>query len=94
MNNLPATTSSVDVCRKDLDLFGYCLLDNALSFEQVKLAKTRLIEQATAEREANLAFLDGAKNQKWGAFQSPDGKVDKKSLRTSAELSDNQTKVK
>ena len=78
MNKLPLITSDLDQCKKDLDFFGYCLLDNALSLEQVKLARKRLIEQATAEREANLAFLDGAKNQKWGSFQGPDGKVDKK----------------
>ena len=76
MNKLPVITSDLDQCKKDLDFFGYCLLDNALSLEQVKLARKRLIEQATAEREANLAFLDGAKHQKWGSFQGPDGTGD------------------
>jgi ectoine hydroxylase-related dioxygenase (phytanoyl-CoA dioxygenase family) len=46
-----------------LDTQGYCLIKGALSEAEVQSAKTRLIEQATAEQRRGLAFRDGGYNQ-------------------------------
>ena len=42
--------------RRDLREFGYCLVEAALSPEQLRTIRTRVVEQAEGERLAEVAF--------------------------------------
>jgi ectoine hydroxylase-related dioxygenase (phytanoyl-CoA dioxygenase family) len=67
-------TNSIDKAKADLDAHGVCLIESALSDAQLGQARTRLIEQAAAERERGLAFRDGGRDQnvldRAGVFRS------------------------
>ena len=56
---LPVPVTSFDQMRADLDKFGYCLMADALSPDQVLNIKTRLLDQAEAERGTGVALRDG-----------------------------------
>ncbi len=66
--NYPKPTLSIEVAKNDLKKWGYCLLKNAIPPDLNKRAMERLIEQANAEKELNLAYEDGSKKKKWGEF--------------------------
>ena len=55
----PTVTRDLDLAKKDLGEFGYCLIADALTPEEVDACRTRLVVQADAEEEAGLAFRDG-----------------------------------
>jgi ribosomal silencing factor RsfS len=74
-NDLPKPTTSLDLAKANLDEFGYCLIADALSAEQVSALRKRLVEQATAEKQHGLAFEDGGSQQNWGDFRNPDGSL-------------------
>lgn len=57
--SLPKPTTDHDQARQDLAKFGYCLIKDALSPEEVAALKTRLIDQAAAETDAGVATFDG-----------------------------------
>ena len=63
-NNLPQPTTNLHVAKSHLDEFGYCLVADALSTEAVTSLRTRLEEQAAAEKQRGLAFEDGGATQK------------------------------
>lgn len=74
-NDLPKPTTELSRAKVDLDEFGYCLLANALNADEVGALRTRLEEQATAEKQHGFAFEDGGANQNWGEFRNPDGSL-------------------
>ncbi|MEM7284357.1 MAG: phytanoyl-CoA dioxygenase family protein [Pseudomonadota bacterium] len=61
---LPTLTKDLNHAKADLDMFGYCLIADALSPAEVETARTRLLEQATAENQRGLSFRDGGPNQR------------------------------
>ena len=66
--NYPKPTKSIEVAKNDLKKWGYCLLKNAIPPDLNNRAMERLIEQANAEKELNLAYEDGSEKKKWGEF--------------------------
>jgi hypothetical protein len=54
---LPFPTTDENLQRRHLDEFGYCFIRDALTPDEVKAARDRLIEQAELERERGLAWL-------------------------------------
>ena len=48
----------MQLARKYLDEFGYCLIDRVLDAQQVDAIRRRLEEQATAEQELGIAYED------------------------------------
>ena len=72
---LPQLTRDLERCKRDLDNFGYCLLENALSAEALNASKTRLEEQAEAERQRGIAYEDGGPTQRWGNFRDEEGRM-------------------
>ena len=74
-NRLPQPTRDPGAAKADLDRHGYCLLAEALEPNQLAALRTRLEEQALAEREAGVGYFDGASDQNWGAFRNADGSL-------------------
>jgi len=56
---LPKPTRDIARARNDLHRFGYCLVRDALSPDQVKALRTRLRDQADGEAAAGVASFDG-----------------------------------
>ncbi|HBQ97865.1 MULTISPECIES: phytanoyl-CoA dioxygenase family protein [unclassified Roseofilum] len=65
--NSPPLSNTLEEARKHFEEFGFALIANALSPDEVKEAKERLIEQAEAERQAGVAMMDS------GATFDPNG---------------------
>ncbi|MEM7030381.1 MAG: phytanoyl-CoA dioxygenase family protein [Chloroflexota bacterium] len=57
--SLPQPTTDLNTATANLDKYGYCLIANALSQDQVAALKTRMVEQAEAEMQAGVAIQDG-----------------------------------
>ena len=74
-HNLPQPTTNLHTAKSHLNEFGYCLVANALSAEAVTSLRTRLEEQAAAEKQRGLAFEDGGATQNWGDFRNSDGSL-------------------
>lgn len=68
-NELPQPTTDLNLAKAHLDEFGYCLLANALTPKQVEALRTRLVEQAAAEKEQGLAYEDGGTDRDSGINQ-------------------------
>jgi hypothetical protein len=49
--DLPQATKDLATAKADLDRYGYCLLAEALGADQLAALRTRLEEQALAERQ-------------------------------------------
>lgn len=47
---LPAPTRDLEILKRDLERFGYCLVDRALEGDRLKSVQDRLFEQAAVER--------------------------------------------
>ncbi|MEI6548695.1 MAG: phytanoyl-CoA dioxygenase family protein [Burkholderiales bacterium] len=58
--DLPKPTKDIHKLRSDLRDWGYCLIDEALSAEQLKRMKKRLEDQAAGERRAGVAAWMGS----------------------------------
>lgn len=58
--DLPRPTKSIARLRGDLDRWGYCLIEDALSRDQLARMKRRLADQAAGERLAGVAAWMGA----------------------------------
>lgn len=56
-------TRDLAQAKHDLDVHGFCMVDAALSPQEVEGARSRVIDQARAERESGVAFRDGGFNQ-------------------------------
>lgn len=56
---LPTPTTDWELGRRQIEQFGYCLIKDALSAEQVAALQERLEEQAAAERETGVAWFEG-----------------------------------
>jgi len=50
-DELPKATNDTALMREQLDIFGYCIIDNALSPTVTDTIRNRLVEQAEIERE-------------------------------------------
>ena len=61
--NYPKPIESLEVAKNDLKKWGYCLLKNSIPLDLNNRAMERLIEQANAEKELNLAYEDGSKKR-------------------------------
>ena len=68
--NYSKPTESIEDAKTELKKCGYCLLKNAIPPELNGKAMERLIEQANAEKELNLAYEDGSEKKKWGDFNN------------------------
>ena len=75
MSELPQPTEYLAQVKTQLDTYGYGLLANALNAEDLLQIKTRLKEQAIAEKQRGLAFEDGGAKQNWGDFRNKKGQV-------------------
>ena len=53
--DLPKATKDIVQLRKDMLRWGYCKIEQALSEEQVRIVKERVLEQAEGERLAGIA---------------------------------------
>jgi ectoine hydroxylase-related dioxygenase (phytanoyl-CoA dioxygenase family) len=62
---LPQPTRDWDRAHKDLAVFGYALVERALSHEEVAALRQRTIEQAAGEVEAGVATLSSAAQHLW-----------------------------
>lgn len=51
LDRLPIPTTSIDQAKADMDAFGYCLLEDALSRDLLASVRARLIEQLVAEEQ-------------------------------------------
>ncbi len=81
-------TRDLAQAKRDLDVHGFCMVDAALSPQQVDEARRRVVEQAMAEQERGVAFRDGGFNQEVlnaqglfrdaAAFQEKDGGVNQR----------------
>lgn len=74
-SELPRPTTDRNLSKSNLDEFGYCLVADALSTSEVRALRTRLEEQAAAEKQRGLAFEDGGPKQQWGSFRDEEGRL-------------------
>jgi len=58
---LPTPTTDRALARRELREYGYCIISDALSEQQLKALRTRLDDQAASERAAGVAYLDGGR---------------------------------
>lgn len=58
--DLPKPTKNIHRLRADLKQWGYCLIEEALSPDQLLRLKTRVEDQAAGERKAGVASWQGA----------------------------------
>ena len=56
-DDLPRETKDIDKARHDLQQYGYCLIEDAMSERQCTYMRNRLEQQAEAERECGLADM-------------------------------------
>ena len=56
-NDFPVETKDINRARRDLDVYGFCLIEDAMSEYQCSYMRDRLEEQAEAERECGLADM-------------------------------------
>jgi Phytanoyl-CoA dioxygenase (PhyH) len=61
-NELPKATSNSGTLKSDIDEFGYCIVADAISVDQVTQIRRRIDEQAKAERQLGLIPLDGVQS--------------------------------
>lgn len=57
---LPQPTDDIDTLRTDLEHYGYCLVADALSTDQLAVFRERIDAQAKGEREAGVASYTSA----------------------------------
>ena len=52
-------TAHLEQAKRELEVQGYCVVENVLSRQEISALKTRLVEQAQGERARGVAFQDG-----------------------------------
>jgi ectoine hydroxylase-related dioxygenase (phytanoyl-CoA dioxygenase family) len=55
--DLPVPTTDLGQMRRDMERWGYCLVAEAMSAEQLAAVRTRVYEQAAGERKAGVAYF-------------------------------------
>ena len=83
-DELPQPTTDIATLQANIDEFGYCLVKDAMTPDQVAAAKQRLLEQAQAELEGGHAFEDGGAKQQWGQFTDDAGRVRREAFSAAA----------
>jgi ectoine hydroxylase-related dioxygenase (phytanoyl-CoA dioxygenase family) len=63
INELPKPTEDLLQVKKDLDVWGYGFVKNALSPDEVKALRKRLMDQAKGEMNAGVGFNDGGESK-------------------------------
>ena len=58
-----APAGDIEMAKRDIARFGYCILADALDAETLAAARDRLVAQAEAERRAGIAFADQGPGQ-------------------------------
>ena len=64
----PSHTTDISQAKADLDKFGYCIIPEVLSDDEIETAKQRLLEQAEAEAGASEAELSDAEEMALDSF--------------------------
>lgn len=62
--SVPKPTVDRSVALSDLDTFGYCIVRDALSPDQIELLRARVVAQAAGEVVAGLDWRDSGTNQR------------------------------
>jgi ectoine hydroxylase-related dioxygenase (phytanoyl-CoA dioxygenase family) len=70
--SLPTPTKDIAQLRRDFYEWGYCLIEEALSAAQNERIYRRVIEQAQAERDLKIAYLDQAQQNLWSLVNKGD----------------------
>lgn len=63
LGTLPQPTEDVAQVKRDLDVWGYGFVKNALAPDEVKALKKRLMDQAQGEADAGIGFFDGGEKK-------------------------------
>lgn len=63
LDQLPKPTEDIEQVKRDLKQWGYGLVKNALSGDELKAMQQRLNEQAKGEADAGVAFFDGGEKR-------------------------------
>ena len=63
LNDLPKPTEDIEQVKHDLDVWGYGFVKNALTPEEVKSLRKRLMDQAKGEAKAGHGFFDGGEKK-------------------------------
>lgn len=58
---LPSPTTDLKLARRHLEVYGFCIVKDALPAADLKALQDRLDDQAAAERTAEVAYLDGGR---------------------------------
>lgn len=62
---LPEPTKDLRQMRKDLFEWGYCLIRDGLAHAQCESLRTRVVEQAAAERKLGIAYVSPEQQHVW-----------------------------
>ena len=65
MNMRATPTTDLDKARRDLDTVGYCIVEDVAPTNLVHRVRDRVLEQASAERDAGQAFVQDGNTQWW-----------------------------
>ena len=63
LKDLPRPTEDISQVKRDLDVWGYGLVKNALSPDELKTLRKRLMDQAKGEADAGIGFFDGGERK-------------------------------
>jgi len=74
VNTRVTPTTDVDKARHDLDVVGYCIVEDVAPSDLVRRVRERVLEQAGAERDAGQAFVQDG-NTQWVANVLNKGEV-------------------
>ena len=74
VNTRVTPTTDLDKARHDLDVVGYCIVEDVAPSDLVRRVRERVLEQAGAERDAGQAFVQDG-NTQWVANVLNKGEV-------------------
>ncbi|KAJ9603815.1 hypothetical protein H2200_012001 [Cladophialophora chaetospira] len=63
LKTLPQPTEDIAQVQKDLDVWGYGFVKNALTAEEVQTLRKRLMDQARGEADTGIGFFDGGEKK-------------------------------
>ena len=84
VRELPQPTLCMEQATRDIQDWGYALLEQAIPAPDVKVLAAALQDVARREREAGAAFEDGGPAQQWGDFQARAGVSPRDRFRAAA----------
>jgi ectoine hydroxylase-related dioxygenase (phytanoyl-CoA dioxygenase family) len=70
--DLPAPTKDLHRLRHDLSEWGFCLIEDGLSAAQCEAIRTRVADQAAAERALGIAYLVESQQHVWSLINKGD----------------------